>query len=226
MALLECYSSEQVQATGKARILLLGPPKIGKTTAIAKGAPEPLLINCDGKNAALGAVNQGARFKYAVDVNSGAQWVAACGMAKELAEKGDIKSVIVDTASLLNYTLISENKRSGAKGWDIYTQATETAMRGFDILRNLNAHLFVVSHLKVEGETVAGIMPDVKGELKALIPRLIEDWVMIELDPVTGKRNFLVGAQKFWTPSGRNIKRSCVIEADVGLLFKELGINP
>jgi hypothetical protein len=58
------------------------------------------------------------------------------------------------------------------------------------------------------------------------LPALLDDWIMLEVDPASGKRNFLLGPQKNWTASGRNIKRSCVIEADVKLLFKELGINP
>ncbi len=222
---LEIYNQATAQQQSKARVLLLGPPKTGKTTCLALGAPKPLILNCDGKNATKGAANQGATFS-AIDVSSAATWIAACKLACEEVVKGNFKSIIVDTASLLNYTLISEAKRRGEKGWDIYTKATEAAMVGFDMLREADAHLFVNSHMKVELDTVSGILPDVKGELKARIPQVIDDWVLLYVDAATGSRKFLLGPQKSWPHSGRNVKRTCEIDADVGLLFKELGLNP
>jgi hypothetical protein len=92
-------------------------------------------------------------------------------------------------------------------------------------------HLVVIAHLVPalkEGDDSAGILPSVKGQLKVDLPALIDDWILLEhAVGQTPERRFVVGAQGTrWNHHGRNIKRSCVIEANFTTLLGELGLEP
>lgn len=223
---LEVYSQADATSDAYARILVLGAPKIGKTTCIVKSAPKPLIINCDGASATKGAANLGATFS-AVNVGSIRSWQEACALAIKGAAEGTYSTVIVDTVTLLADTLEKELRAKGLAGWDLAGALNDALAEGVDLLRNkLAAHLFFVAHITPDHEGVAGTLPDIYGRMKKRLPQAVDDWILLDVEPgrKPHERVFLLGPQKAWTHSGRNVKRTCQVEADVVPLFEELGI--
>jgi hypothetical protein len=228
-ALLEqlgVYTNDDIAQSAYARVLLLGPQKGGKTTCVSKTAPSPLIINCDGPNATKGAANHGAKF-MSVDASNRKSWGHAVKVAQQLVGARRVRTVIVDTISLLSYFL-QKDIETTLSGFDLWTELEQQLMaKGLLKLCQLEAHLFVVAHMTPVHESAAGILPVVKGSAKSTLPGFLDDWVMLDVKPgrTPHERMFLLGAQENWSASGRNIKRTCAVEATVPALFEELGIK-
>ncbi len=204
-----------------ARVLLLGPMKQGKTTALLTTSPGPILvINCDGVGATKYPKSQGAKF-YQIDVRTRKQWISACKKAVALAAEGKIKTIVVDTITLLGDEILEELKI--VDGYDKWAELADSITTGCRQLFGASAHLFIVAHMDPREDEVAGIMPLIPGKTKVWLPSKVADWVLFCVDD-TGQRKFLVGAQGKWSHSGRNVKRSVTINADVRDLLAELEI--
>jgi hypothetical protein len=207
-----------------ARVLLLGAMKVGKTTAVLSTSPGPVLvINCDGTGATKYPKTRGAQF-YQLDVKSRKSWLAASAKAVALAKAGSVKTIVVDTVTLLSDEILSELKILNFQGHELWNEVADVLKTGFRKLFEADAHLIVVAHMDPREDEVSGIMPLIPGQTKVWLPARVADWVLF--DTSEGKRQFLLGPQKSWSHSGRNIKRSVAIDADVGVLFEELGITP
>ena len=207
------------------RALLIGPPKSGKTCSVLTSAPKPFLINGDGHSATRGAINLGAKFT-AVDVTSCSEWRQACQLAADYVKEERARTIVVDTITLLADTLHDDIVKGGAKNYDIWTKQADELMGGYRFLAELPAHLIYIAHMKVDSDMVAGILPLIGGMTKQRLPGIIDDWILFECDPSSGQRSYLLGPQKSWGASGRNIQRTCKIPANVPALLKELGLNP
>jgi hypothetical protein len=194
-------------------------------------APKPLVINCDGASALAGAARiagdppNGQGF-LAVDASTRATWRNAIQVARHLVTEGEAATVIVDTVSLLCDSMTDEISQT-LKGWDIWTELNNSVMRGIKELTVLPAHLFVVAHMTPDFDAMAGILPAIGGKLKLRLPAILDDWILLSCDPDREpQREFLLGPQRGWNHSGRSIRRTCAIPADVGRLFEELQIKP
>jgi hypothetical protein len=206
-----------------ARILLLGPMKVGKTTACLATSPGPVLvINCDGNGATKYPATQGAKF-YQLDVQSRKQWLAACKKAHDLAAAGKVRTIIVDTVTLLSDEIVDELKILQFQGYDLWNELEDNLKTGLRKLFESAAHVIVVAHMDPREDEIAGIMPLISGKTKVWLPSKVADWVLFTCGE-DGKRQFLLGAQGKWSHAGRNVKRAAAIEADVGLMFDHLGI--
>jgi hypothetical protein len=209
-----------------ARVLLLGPAKAGKTTCVAGTAPKPLVLNCDGQSATKGARNIYDNPFDVVDVSSRKSLEHACSAAEKMVGAGLTRTIILDTATLLADSLLDEISVT-LTGWDVWTELNSCVIRAVKRLMRLDAHLFVVAHMSPDKDPAEGIMPAIGGKLKTRLPALLDDWILLDVDPErVPARQFLLGPQKHWTRSGRNIRRNCAIEATVPKLFDELGITP
>lgn len=224
--------SADVKNEAFARVLLLGPMKTGKTTSLLTTAPRPpLLINCDCDGASNFAAAEGADFLQfdCFNVNGvGAKqrWTAARRACKDAVEAGHTNIIIVDTVSLLADHLV-EDLSLTLQGFDLWNALYAEVVGGYKKLSSLPAHIFLVGHMDPREDAVSGIMPLLPGKAQAIIPALIADWVLFNYEESrTPQRAFVLGPQDKWTHSGRNIKRSCVIPADMRELFKELGVKP
>lgn len=208
----------------------MGPSKGGKSSSILLTCPQPVIvINGDGKDALVSAKNLGAEFT-ALRVTDNRTWSKAVNYACDLVEAGEAATVVVDTITLVMDTLYEELREEMALNWDFWQELYDRVMDSYRALLDIDAHLFVVAHHIPSSGTdddVVGIMPAIPGKAKSRIPAMVNDWIWLDVntkkDPIRG---FLLGPQKNWSGSGRNIKGSKRIPADVGVLFEELGIKP
>lgn len=223
---LKVYTAEDVKQSAFARILLLGPAKTGKTSCCVSTAPAPFVINCDPADALhFPAAILKTKFD-AVDVTNRVEWLEACDLAADRAAQGHNKTIIVDTISLLCENLLEDCKVT-LRGFDIWTARDEAVMKGVRTLLDAPAHLILISHLDARNDGPAGVMPILGGkQLAVKLPALLSDWFLFDLEPGRKpERCFLIGAQKQWAHSGRSVKGSYMIEADVKLLLREMGFD-
>lgn len=228
MAQLDVYNEADVHSDAWGRVLILGDAKAGKTTCVALTAPRPILfINCDGDKSALtGAAHLGARFR-AVDVIDERTWSRAIDFALDEAKHERVATIVVDTLTLLADSLV-DSLRQHMSGHDLWRKFLETMTGGIRDLKTARAHLVVIAHAAASGNELVGLLPAVPGKSASRIPAMLADWVWLDLDMKTKPlmRSFLVGPQKSWSHGCRNARRTATIDADVSLLFEELGIQP
>jgi hypothetical protein len=228
-------TQDEVQTDAWARCLLLGAMKIGKTTSLLTTAPGPILVlNCDGQSATVPAARMGGKFLQ-LDIRTRSDLQRHTATACALAEKGQVRTIILDTVTLLADNIVKELKPilGGDKNkYAIWDELKIRLQTNIQKLLYAYAHVFIVAHLDPRSvdldNCVAGILPMIPGDTKTWLPSTISDWVLCESDYDDAKApvKYLVGPQKYWTHSGRNIKRSVIIPADVKLLLAEFGINP
>ncbi len=220
-------TSEEAAGNAFARILVLGPPKVGKTTAVLGTAPAPLVINCDGASATKGAKEVAGASFLQIEAYNRKQWSAALAAAKTLVAAGKVRTIIVDTITILADNIVDDAGVT-LQGFDLWNDVQKRIVGGIKLLASLDAHLILIGHMVAGHDEEAGIMPLIAGRSKILVPALIDDWVL--LDYLEGRkpheRVWLVGPQGRWTSSGRNVRRSCQVAATIPALFAELGITP
>jgi hypothetical protein len=222
LAALGVYNESEAKDSAFARILMLGPPKVGKTTSILTSAPDPLIINCDGDSATKYAAKQGGKF-LALDANTRKEWVAARNTAKKLVDAGHVRTVVLDSLTLLADNLVDELGVT-LEGHDLWREVLAQVVGGVKRLFALQAHVIVVAHM-IHGSEEEGIVPLLAGQAKIKIPAIAHDCVLFDF--VAGRkpeRQYLVGPQALWSYSGRNVRRSCATDATIPALFAELGI--
>lgn len=217
------YTEEDDADDAYARILVTGPPKVGKTVTLVTTSPPPVVVlNCDLE----GALSAARRFKgkfMAKDINSAKDWDNATRDVVKYAAKGQIRTCIVDTLTVLVGNTLAREMNREYQGFEIWRQTQDCVMTGLNRLMRAECHLFVVAH--ITKDEAAGLLPDVPGSLQRLVPALLHDWVSLSYDAKRDpERAFLVGPQENWSRSGRHVKRSTVVEADVEALLEELDI--
>src|SRR5690606_31941130 len=140
-------------------------------------------------------------------------WQKACIKAASLAREEKIRTIVVDTVTLLGDEIVDELKVLNFGGFDLWNELADSLKGGLRKLLAAPAHLIVIAHMDPREDEIAGIMPLIPGGTKVWLPSKVADWVLFEISP-EGRRQFVVGPQGKWSHSGRNVKRSCVIDAD------------
>jgi len=223
--------SSDIAKDSFARVLLLGPAKIGKTTTLLTTAPKPLVLNCDGEGATQYAAAEGADFlEIKVTNRNGVgckqSWTAARRAAKELSEAGEVRTIVLDTITLLGDNLV-EDLGTTLEGFDLWNEVYDQIIGGIKRLCELPAHLFVVGHMDPREDLISGIMPLVPGKAKAMLGPMLGDWILFDFEAGRKpERAFLLGPQKSWTHSGRNVRKTCIVPPNATELLRELGFEP
>lgn len=208
-----------------ARILLLGPAKLGKTTALLETAPDVYHINCDGSSAPKFAKRRGAKF-ITVEAYNRAGVTKAVKGAKEMVGAGIVRTVLLDSITLLAENVLREMENT-LQGHDLWREYGKFLYRVQKDLSDLPAHLFIVGHLGAKEDFEPGVLPCVPGSSKTKIPAAVDDWIIFDFEQgrKPHERAFLVGPQKGWNAGGRSVKRTTTTEATVPALFEELGLS-
>src|SRR5688572_8736466 len=143
---LGIMSSDEVQAEAFARILIVGAMKVGKTTAVAETAPGPILIgNCDGTAATVFPASRGAKF-LEMPIKNRASWRKFVDTAVKLANDGKIRTIMVDTITLLADSIAGECE-STLTGFDIWSELEKQLKAGLRRLLDAPAHVFLLAHI-------------------------------------------------------------------------------
>lgn len=217
------YNETELQESSFARILLTGDRKVGKTTAVLTTAPGPIIVlNADGPGAPMSAKRHGAKDLLIADVTTCALWLKGCHEAAKLAEAGKARTIVIDTVTLLINNVISVEMGRKFNGFDIWRETLQCFLSGFDTLRKSQAHLFVLGHYDLADGQLT-----LDGKLKKDVPALVHDIVHLDFNPKRQPdRAFHIGPSASGLSGGRNCDENKIIPADVGELFKELGITP
>jgi hypothetical protein len=225
-ASIGAYTTAEIKESAFGRFLIVGPPKSGKTSALLT-APKPLLINCDGPNAALGAAHQAKcpDDTPILDAYSIQSWKLAVQAAKKVVAAGVCKTIIVDTVTLLADNILDELKAKKFDGFLLWNEFDSIIRIQLKQLLSLDAHVFLVSHIDSGHEEGAGIMPLFPGSGKRKIAGMVDNWVLMDLMPTrVPQRQFVLSPQENWHGSCRNLNRANVCPATVPDLFAALGI--
>lgn len=224
---LEIYSDDDLQECAFARVLLTGDAKAGKTTLVGTTAPGPILfLNCDGMGAPIAAKRHGGKFMV-VDIGGIEQLQEAVQLACTMAAKGEVRTVVLDTITLLvNVVLLTQLRHRYRNekdvGFIVYRETGLAVIAALQKLINMPAHLFVLAHY----DTKDGLIT-LEGKLKKDVPGLVHDRIHLTFDPKKDPtRQLLIGPTASGLSGGRNSDESKTIAADIKLLLGELGISP
>lgn len=230
LAALGVYDQDEAQENAFARILVMGPPKTGKTTAILTSASaaglKPFVINCDGDSCLKFPKKQGAKF-LAKDCTSPQEWKACQGTAEKLVEAGECRLVLLDTATTLADNLLRRLRpQYDDDTRAMYGELLRLIVDGCHRIMRIQAHVILVAHIPSDFDATVGILPAIAGSSKEKIAGVVDDWAFFEVDTEANppRREFVMGIHKRW---GRNLKgkNNVRVKAEVPALFAELGIS-
>lgn len=217
------YSAKDVRARRRIeRILLVGPPKSGKTHCAVKTAPRPYVFNADGKGALDGPVSHGAEF-VAEDITSMKGYTRAFGYLKQNIKEFD--TAVFDNVS--SFSMILEEEIRGRVRDDpriIYPELKRSMTRVIRDLIALPINVIIIGHVDPGADAAEGgfdHMLSVSGGAKITIPMLIQDWIWLEVtvDGNEIKREFLLSPAGTWKKAVRSIKDVARMEADFTKFF-------
>lgn len=219
---------------GLLRLLVLGPPKVGKTTTCITTAPGPVyVINSDDSEALRSAaLMPGAAFTYDNAFGDDLQAMQkAIIEASEGAKAGKYRTIVWDTLTLfaqrleqlcLDATATKSGEPNPMKAYPAYN---DNLRRIIDKLFTIPAHVIVTSHYievgpGADGKATVGegIMPMLSGKAKQLVPARFQDVVFLTREN-DGTRVFLTQAKGAFGPGCRSLPGVEKVPADVQKLI-------
>lgn len=227
------YTAKDIASDGYLKMLLMGPPKGGKSSTVATTAPKPIFIlNGDGKDGLhYASTLPGAEFESG-DVNTLDDLGRTASWLLKRVDAGEIRTVVIDTLTLLQSRIVDNfaeaNGGVDLQGWgELFTKIKSVIQAFIDA----PCHFIIVGHaVNTDGGSGGhGTMPAIAGKLGTILPAMIHEWVWLDVDPKKKPeeaRTFLVGPQGNWMHGCRHAKRTVAIEADIGALLEELEIDP
>lgn len=220
------YDGSELAQSAYARVLLTGDRKVGKSVQIIGTAPRPVaVLNGDGPGAPQAVKRY---FDFAdgelkiLDVTSVDLWKKGCVAAKKMAEDGQIKTIVVDTITLLVNSILAREFGRKFTGFEIWRNTCDTFMAGLEHLKLAPAHVFLISHFGIEDGQIT-----LDGKLKKDVPALVNDIVHLDFKP--GReypRMFNIGPSASGLSGGRSSDENKQIPADVSELLKEFQLEP
>jgi hypothetical protein len=237
-------AASEIESFDWLRLLVIGPPKVGKTTACVGTAPRPVYVLLSDDKAALKpATQKHTEFTYdLVNASDGAklvaQWEAAFREAKRGAEAGEYKTIVWDTITsfarlLIEAELLASNKGNGPNGREAYPAYGRRLRSMVGRLINIPAHVIVTAQdfpvsAEMEGQVKKrgpGILPNVEGSVRGELGSFFQDVVYLERDVVGGveSRSFVCSMAGVFGAGSRNLPGVEKIPADVTAMWKMMG---
>lgn len=236
MGALMPLASSSLAGQSFARLIVLGAPKVGKTTTCAKTSPGGVyVINSDDEFALRPAATAGAEFTYDTALGSEHDLGAierAIREAQKGVKEGRYRTIIWDTVT--RYAARAEDvfaaASAGGSGkpdprrW--YPAHRKHVMNSVDRLLALPAHVILICHYQdkyrdQEGQAQPvreGIVPALGGKLAADLPAMVSDVVYLDRER-SGERVFICSSQGVYGPGGRNLTGVDKVPADVSKLL-------
>lgn len=224
------------------RVLLLGPPKSGKTSmAVATSPPPVRVFLCEHDSALRYAshVSQNFDFERVRDLNT---MLKALSDAKVDIEKKRLSTLIIDPLStfaqvLEEQCLKSTDTGNGPDGRRAYPEFNRRLRHLLEQLFRLQCHLIVITHyidvgggeVKLDGggkptsQTGEGIVPLLPGKARALVSAMFPD--VVWMDYRRGERVLVTGPTGAWGPGCRSLPETKILPADINSGEKDVGIR-
>jgi hypothetical protein len=235
--LLMAFPASALEDNPYERVLLMGPAKCGKSTAVISTSPGPVrVLLCEDDCALNGAKRRTLNFDFD-RLRGFDSALKAIVEAKVAAKEGKIKTVVVDPLSDLAHrmmeecwrsTLTSNGKEDGRSAYQLIFRRLSHVI---ELLLTIPAHVVIISHYTETGgelidgqieKTGEGILPLIPGKARALLSAKFYDVVWMDLRR-SGKeveRLFVTTPRGAWGPGCRNLEGAESRPADVGDLFK------
>lgn len=214
-------------------LLVLGEPKVGKTTACVGTCPKPALVaKCDPGDALRPALRLSTDFQSA-EINSLQDMENLMTVAHKMAKAGEIKTFVVDTLTSLSEMVADECLEANPDGRAAYGDYAKKLSNLCRRIKNLPCHTIMLAHYmdfgqegsgkgvekvakkKVGGE---GIAPLLYGKARKIIPSLVDDIVFLE--KTAAGRVFVCEQNGVYGPGCRNLAGVETCPADIGELMK------
>lgn len=218
------------------RVLLMGPPKLGKSVAAICTSPSPVRVFlCESDTALREAQRRGPPFEFERLRAEGAykQMTTLLVQAKEDAKAGKVKTLIIDPLSDFADRLLAESfklnltNQGEEDGRRAFPHFTKRLLHCVDLAFTIPAHLIVICHyMEVGGgemglpKTGEGIVPLIQGQARARISAKFNDVLWLDYDRKTQERLFVTGPQGAWGPGCRNLSTTQTLPADFTALIK------
>jgi len=226
-----------IESSSYLRLLVLGGPKIGKTTTIIYTCEKPAyVINCDDQFSLKPAARCTSEFEWdlVVEPNIFQKMESAIKSARDGVKEGKYKTIVWDTMSMysdriLQIILASTDTGKGPDGRRAYPDYERTMRNILDRLFTCKAHVIVNAHyIDVKGASIDGqleksgdgIVPLLAGKARATVPALFQDVVF--LDKRNGERVFVTSDSGVWGPGCRNLAGVDCLPADISLLWEKM----
>ncbi len=167
----------------------------------------------------MAATRHSAKDLLVADITSVAAWERATAGAVKLANEGKVKTIVVDTITLLVNDVLSREFARRLSGFDIWRETLNSFLQGFDKLKAAPAHLILPAHYDLNDGQVS-----LDGKLKGMVPGLVHDIVHLDFNPKRDpSRAFHVGPSASGLSGSRNCDENKIIPADVRELLAVLG---
>jgi AAA domain len=235
-------SARELEKDPFLRVLLMGPPKVGKTSLVIATSPSPVrVLLCESDSALTHAVRVAGpnfTFERTKDWNT---MSTAIQEARKDAEAGKIKTLIVDPLSdfatvLEEQCLKQTDTGRGPDGRRAYPEYNRRMRHLLEQLFRVPAHLVVVTHYIDTGggevqpdgggeatpRTGEGIVPLLPGKARALVAARFPD--VVWMDYQKGERVLVTGPRGAWGPGCRSLGDTQMIPANVNSRDKNIGI--
>lgn len=238
------WSDGKVEAPRYLGVLLLGPPKGGKSSCAVGTAPGPVyVINSDGRDGLVPVQRLYPHAKFASNnVYTMADMENALTTARSLVKEGKVKTVVWDTMSNFAEGLelecdkkcvTSSGQSDGRRYWPMYTKfLVQTVAR----LRKIDAHIIVCSHFvdtrsseEDLGAPKVGpsIVPLLAGKARLLIGKEFSDVLFLDRDVRSIKKDRVLRTSigGVWGPGGRNTDGDLQLAPDIKEFMKVAGFK-
>lgn len=216
------------------RLLVIGPPKIGKTHWSLKTAHKPVyVLACDGGQSLKPGLRECADGEVFFDDVNGQDRVllnqieVAVIEASKGARDGRYKTIVVDTLSTLSKNLseifVPPDCVNVRAGWGAYGMK----LRGIiQRLNTLPAHIVYLCHDKIvmdEKGVKKEILPYIQGKTAGDISALVDDIVYLEREG--DARVFRTSITGVLGPGCRNLPGVRTIPADLTAMWQTINLE-
>lgn len=229
--------ASDIEACSYLRLLVLGSPKVGKSTTILKSAiGTSYVINSDDEFSLRPATQFTDDFDYDLVFGTNTQDIEkAIHCAKEGVKEGRYQTIIWDTITKYCWRVedvfakATENNAGEPDGRRYHPMMRKHVMNIIDRLFLLPAHVIVNAHWADVGGALIGeqldkngkgIAPMLPGQLRTHVPAAFQDVIFLEKQGEN--RIFQTSADGVWGPGTRNLPGVKNLPADISLLWEKM----
>lgn len=230
--------SKDLVGSSYLRLLVMGPPKVGKSTTCIGSAPPGgvYVINSDDKYS-LRPATKVREFQCDHVLGNELQGIEnALKEARTGVKEARYQTIVWDTITkyagrvedvFANATIGAKGEPDGRRYWPAYKKHLHGII---DRLFALKAHVIVTAHyieqsgVMIDGQIAKqgnGIVPALGGTARASIPAEFQDVVFLEMRP-GGKRVFVTSSDGVFGPGCRSLPGVQSVDANIATLWEKM----